>query len=112
MGLGDRLTLGSYHNYLVANKEEEMIVTREMEDARARLEAYADKIHPYPCYPEETLADTERIERLEKKLSEPISNQQLYKSFDQLKAEFIFIRNKFNKLYDKKEPNDIHIVVK
>jgi len=29
------------------------IVTREMEDARTRLEAYKNKIQPYPSYPEE-----------------------------------------------------------
>ena len=54
----------------------------------------------------EILTDTERIEHLENKpKGMPMNNQQLYKSFDQLKAEFIFIRNKFNKLYDKKRPN-------
>lgn len=39
----------------------------------------------------------------EKQPREPQSNEQLYKSLDQLKAEFVFIRNKFNQLYDKKK---------
>jgi len=29
------------------------VVTREMEESRARLEAYKNKIQPYPAYPEE-----------------------------------------------------------
>ena len=34
-----------------------MIITREMEEARARLEAYKDKIKPYPAYPVEEPPD-------------------------------------------------------
>ena len=81
-----------------------MKVTREMEDARARLEAYADKIRPYPALEvtdplviEQPVKPSDRIEQLEreqrwarskllsidKKLEETLSKKrERYKEYD------------------------------
>ena len=85
---------------------------REIDDARARLEAYRLKIQPYPERPVEQASTSSDVlvetseENLRLKSYVPFRPRPVDKEIDQLKAGFLFLQAKVNELQAKKKIDD------
>ena len=68
------------------------VITKEMEEARARLLAYKDSIQSYPWLPPQ----------IEEPEPHPTEGKQWY-AMQQLKGQLIHLQGKLNEHIDKKE---------
>ena len=78
------------------------IITREMEQARARLEAYKNTIQPYPALPKEETPITSRQD-------EDIGYRQLNDRFDRWMGMVNHLENRLNEHLDKKKREEAHL---
>lgn len=65
-----------------------LIITKEMEEGRARMEAYKNKVQPYPGYPEPSeIPPSPLIGEEERYLLEPVWTRRQYDKVQQLQSE-------------------------
>lgn len=70
------------------------VITREMEQARARLEAYKNKIQPYPALPKEEAPITSYQD-------EGVGYRQLSNRFDRWMGMVTHLENRLNEHIDR-----------
>lgn len=70
------------------------IITREMELARTRLEAYKNTIQPYPALPK---GETPIVPH------QDIGYRQLNNEVEQIKGKMVWLANKLNEHLDRKD---------
>lgn len=81
---------------------------REIDQVRARMQAYVSKGRPYPVLEEEPLSDIEiRLRKVESRLSEPGSVPKYYHDrTQQLEGQVLHLQNKVNELLKTKKRRD------
>ena len=79
------------------------VITREMEEARSRLEAYKNKVQPYPAYPDERAISFETTTSAEKPIPDSPWSRDQWQSVQLLRAQVNYLNNKVTEMRAEKQ---------